>query len=354
MRIRDLAGAGPGILKTGASNSIADVLGVKVGHCTIEGQTGGPGEPAEIRTGVTAVVPHSGNLFRAPVPAAVHIINGFGKAIGLAQLVELGLLETPILLSNTLCAGRVADSLTGFMLDLDPEIGDRAPTVNPVVAECNDGFLNTIRTRTICDRHVREALEAASTHVAEGAVGAGTGMVCFGWKGGIGTSSRVVETEERVFTVGVLALTNFGRPSDLAMLGVPVGRLISPGPAHEEPPAGSVVVVLATDAPLDSRQLGRVARRCEAGLARTGSFHSHGSGDFVIAFSTRADGTFMRDSGPWLDPLFRAAAEATEESVYNSLLTAKTTTGRLGRVVYGLGERAGRLRALLDTRTDSH
>lgn len=347
MRIRDLA-PGPWLQPCGLLNQITDVPGVRVGHASVVGPCEANGRAGYACTGVTAVIPQPGNLFRHPVTAAVHVINGFGKAIGLTQVGELGRIETPIILTNTLCAARAADALVGYMLEQDPDIGLGSPTVNPVVLECNDGYLNSIRVRAIDETHVRKALETAAERFDQGAVGAGTGMTAFGWKGGIGSASRRIQAASGECVLGILALTNFGRSQDLCILGVPVGRSISPSSMPETGAAGSVVVVLATDAPLDARQLARVARRCETGLARAGSYHFHGSGDFVVAFSTagRAE-HWVDDSGPWLDPFFRAAADATEESVYDSLLAADTTLGRDGHSARSLSEMAEQLQIML-------
>jgi D-aminopeptidase len=314
------------------------VAGVGVGHATLFSEEGaGPA----VRTGVTAVLPHDGDLFREKVPAAVHVINGFGKAVGLSQVAELGVVETPIVLTNTLAVGAGFDGLVEHALRANEEIGRTTGTVNPVVAECNDWRLNDIRGRHVRAEHVLEAIAAASTGCpAEGAVGAGTGMVCFGWKGGIGTASRSLDDVAGGAVVGALALANFGRPEDLTVCGVPAGRVLDfsePGP--EGPGAGgSCVLVLATDAPLGARQLGRLARRAQSGLARTGGISEHGSGEYAIAFSTasrvphwpEADvvpARELREDGPLFDVLFAAVEEAVEEAILNALFTAETVTG---------------------------
>lgn len=344
MRVRDLA-QGIWLQPPGSFNQITDVPGVRVGHASIAG----PQQSGYACTGVTAVIPHAGNLFRRPVTAGVHVINGYGKAIGLAQLEELGKIETPVILTNTLCVGRAADALVGYMLEEDPDIGLGSPTVNPMVLECNDGYLNSIRDRFIGEHHVLRALQDATDRFEQGAVGAGTGMVAFGWKGGIGSSSRRVQVGSSSYILGILVLTNFGRSEDLSVLGVPVGRFLKPADPPGTGAGGSVVVILATDAPLDARQLTRVARRCEVGLSRAGGYHFHGSGDFAVAFSTAEHHEPPQDdSGHWLDPFFRAAADATEESVYDSMLTAATTAGRDGHVVHGISERAKQLREVLE------
>ena len=338
-------------LPTGRHNAITDVPGVLVGHVTL--WTGDrPLHPGEgpVRTGVTVVRPHGGNLFREKVRAAVHTINGFGKPCGFEEVRELGVIEAPIALTSTLNVGLVADGLVRYAVRASPEIGVRTSTVNVVVGECNDGFLNDIQGRHVRAEHVWEALgTAAEGPVAEGAVGAGTGTTCFGWKGGIGTASRVVPPEGGGFVVAALVQSNFGRPQDLVICGVPVGR-------HVQPPAargtlagerGSVMIVLATDAPLDSRQLRRLCARAAVGLARTGSHHGHASGDFVIAFSvahrilhppqtvTRSE-TVVADEGRAMQWLFPAVAESVEEAVINSLCRAETVTGRDGHTRHAL------------------
>jgi D-aminopeptidase len=330
-RARDL-GVKPGVFPPGALNAITDVAGVRVGQTTvIEGDS--------VRTGVTAILPHGGNLFTDRVPAALHVGNGFGKITGVTQLRELGELETPILLTCTLCVWKAADALVGWMLE-QPGMSN-VRSINPVVAETNDGTLNDVRDRPITPAHVRAALAAASTGpVAEGSVGAGTGTVAFGWKGGIGTSSRVLPKSLGGWTVGVLVQTNFG--GILQVLGAPVGRELgqyafkrdaeSPGERGD----GSCVMVVATDAPLSDRNLERVAARAIMGLARTGSSASNGSGDYVLAFSTsdkvrrRYDAARLETEELANEPmsgLFEATVEATEEAIYNSLFEATTTTG---------------------------
>lgn len=337
-RARD-AGVVIGTLPTGPRNAIVDVEGVAVGHVTLD-----PGD-GSIRTGVTAILPHGGDLFRERVPAAIHVANGFGKLLGATQVQELGELETPILLTGTLGVWRAADAMVGWLLSR-PGM-EEVRSINPVVGETNDGFLSDIRARPLRPEHVVRALESASTEdVSEGAVGAGAGTVAFGWKGGIGTSSRVVQAAGRRYTVGVLVQSNFG--GDLVIAGVPVGRHL-PDPAEVAaeagaPPAdgdGSIMIVVATDAPLDARQLRRLAMRAVSGLARTGASMSNGSGDYVIAFSTaresrrgtaaavEAPATLANDA---MTPLFVAVAEATEEAIVNSLFRAVTVRGHRGIV----------------------
>ncbi len=338
-------------LPPGPWNAITDVAGVQVGQTTVSFGAGAlaPGKgPA--RTGVTVILPHGGNLFRDKVAAAVHTINGYGKACGFEQVRELGEIETPIALTNTLNVWRVADALVDHALALNPDIGIHTSTVIPVVGECNDGYLNDIQGRHVTANHVRAALAAAATGpVAEGAVGAGTGTTCYGWKGGIGTASRVTPAAQGGFALGALVQTNFGRAEDLRVGGVPLGRVLRP-PQPPLPERGSVMVVLATDAPLDARQLHRLCVRASAGLARTGTTVGHGSGDFAIAFSTTrriaheghapdalvTQVPAIADEGLVLDGLFLAVVEAVEEAVLNSLCAAETTTGRDGHVRYGL------------------
>ena len=281
--------------------------------------------------------------------AAAHVLNGFGKTCGLVQLEELGCLETPIALTNTLCVGRVADALvTHALREAERDGLDLPGTINPVVGETNDGRINNIRARSIGERDVLDAIDAAGTDFAHGAVGAGRGTVCFGLKGGIGSSSRLVEIGGATYTLGVLVQSNFGRMPDLAVCGEPIGRRIAGKLAvTEEPERGSVMVVVATDAPLSSRQLGRVIRRATVGLVRCGSYMGHGSGDVFIGFTTA---NYMSDSANGmplglqvlpeaaLDGLFRACAEATEEAVLDSLLAAEPMRGLDGTFYHSLSE----------------
>lgn len=362
------AGVVVGIFESGAQNAITDVAGVRVGQATIHQE--------RVHTGVTAILPHDGNLFRSRVPAAIVVGNGFGKLLGVTQVRELGELETPILLTCTLCVWKAADAMVEWLL-AQPGM-EEVRSINPVVGETNDGGLNDIRARPIMAQHVVQALEsAAAGPVAEGAVGAGAGTVAFGWKGGIGTSSRVVPQAYGGYTVGVLVQSNFG--GVLTINGAPVGvelgkysfqRAVEaerpresnreanrsrspassrgghPSAAAEQAgaasyvdrdgftPDGSIMMVVATDAPLDARNLERLAQRALVGLARTGATMSNGSGDYVIAFSTAASvrreadaptprpGAFL--SNDVMSPLFQAVAEATEEAIYNSLFRATT------------------------------
>lgn len=342
-RARDL-GIAPGIFQPGQYNAITDVADVKVGQTTVwEGDS--------IRTGVTVILPHAGNVFRERVPAAIVVANGFGKLLGVTQVQELGELETPIALTCTLCVWRVADAMVGYLLAQPGMEGVRS--INPVVGETNDGFLNDIRARPVRPEHVVEALQSASGGaVAEGAVGAGTGTQAFGWKGGIGTSSRVLPEELGAWTVGVLVQSNFGGVLQIlgAPVGVELGRYIFrdqvEGVGNEgnegDPGDGSIMVVVATDAPLSHRNLERLASRAVLGLARTGAPGTNGSGDYVIAFANaqsvrrqageRAPRTISDLPNDAMSALFQAVVEATEESVYNSLFKAVTVTGHRGTV----------------------
>jgi D-aminopeptidase len=327
-------GIAPGTLRPGPLNSITDVLPVRVGQTTvIEGDS--------VRTGVTAIVPHPGNLFLERVPAALYVGNGFGKLVGSTQLTELGELETPILLTCTLCVWKAADALAEYLLE-QPDMAD-VRSINPVVGETNDGLLNNIRQRPITSDHVRRALGRASRSVVEGSVGAGTGTIAFGWKGGIGTSSRVVPISDTTRTVGVLVQSNFG--GDLHILGVPVGRALGRDGVQQRQDlpgrGGSIMIVVATDAPLSDRNLQRLAARALLGVGRTGSTMANGSGDYVISFSTNSqvrrrsvETTRMsRELGnEAMSELFHAVIEATEEAIYNSLFMANTATSRKARV----------------------
>jgi D-aminopeptidase len=308
-----------------------------------------------VRTGVTAIRPHPGNPYTAKVRAAAHVLNGFGKTTGLEQIRELGTLETPILLTNTLNVWKAADGLVEWMLSLNPYIGiSTRGTVNPVVGECNDGYLNDIQGRHIGAAGVVEALDTASPHpVVEGNFGGGTGVMSYGFKAGIGSASRRLPEQAGGYTLGVLVQANFGRRHQLTILGKPVGLWLDdwlpPGPSSEPdaPERGSCMIVAATDAPLSSRQLGRLARRAPLGLARTGSVSGPGSGDYVIAFSTSE--FLTGEAGPpvrkaavladeWVvfGHLIQAIVEATDEAVLNSLVAAQTMRGRDGHTAQAL------------------
>ena len=330
-----------GSLPCGPRDSITDVGGVTVGHATIN--------RGDVHTGVTVVRPCEGPvLARRPV-AAAHVLNGFGKTCGLVQVSELGCLETPIALTNTLCVGRVADALVTHALREAGESGLPLPTtVNPVVGETNDGRINDIRNRSIGEEDVLAAIGAAGPDFTRGAVGAGRGTVCFGLKGGIGSASRLARVDERDYIVGVLVQSNFGRMPDLMVEGKPVGRRIAEElGAVDRPERGSIMVVVATDAPLSSRQLGRVVRRATVGLVRCGSYMGHGSGDVFVGFTTansmgaeRGQGLVRLDclAEEGLDPLFRACAEACEAAVLDSLMEAEPMRGLDGTIYHSLRE----------------
>ena len=329
-RARELFPARLGVLTPGPLNAITDVEGVLVGHTTLH-------EGSSVRTGVTAVLPHAGNLWQERVPAGLSVANGFGKLIGATQVQELGELETPIILTNTLAAARAADALIGWTLGL-PGNG-HVTTVNPFVGETNDSLLNDIRRPSVQGVHVLDAIAGArGGSVAEGAVGAGTGTVAFGLKGGIGTSSRRLPAGEGGYTVGALVQSNYGGVLDFAGL-----RHSAPG-SRTSNPDGSIMIVLATDAPLSDRNLRRLAARGHAGLARTGSAFSNGSGDYSVAFSVSeqvrrvAGGAALSAGLPdaQVSGLFLAAIEATQEAILNSLTKAVDTVGHNGRLVRAL------------------
>jgi D-aminopeptidase len=331
-RARDI-GLITGILSPGKWNAITDVKGVKVGHSTLlQGDS--------VRTGVSVIIPHEGNLFQEKVPAAIFVGNGFGKAIGTTQIVELGNIETPIALTNTLNAPLIANGLISYMLQLPGN--EEVRSINPIVGETNDGYLNDIRGRYVKEEHLLQALLSASTGmVDEGCVGAGTGTLCLGFKGGIGTASRVLPQAQGGYTVGVLVQSNFG--GILTMNGAPVGREMNNFYMAADTPYtvdGSCMIIIATDAPLSSRNLERLARRSFLAFGRVGSFSSNGSGDYSIAFSTHPQVRIRRDvqglplapelSNDDMSPLFLAVVEATEEAIYNSMLKATNTTGHRG------------------------
>ncbi|MGZ5554997.1 MAG: DmpA family aminopeptidase [Candidatus Aminicenantales bacterium] len=348
-RAREL-GLVVGVLPPGPLNAITDVAGVKVGQVTlIEGK--------DVRTGVTAILPHGGNIFQDKVPAGISVANGYGKLTGVTQVEELGTLETPIILTNTLSVPTAADALIDWTLGLPGN--EKVASVNPVVGETNDGWLNDIRGRHVMKAHILEAIRAASGGpVAEGAIGAGTGTTCFDYKGGIGTSSRRLPESRGGFTVGVLVQTNFG--GVLTIRGVPFDKKDAGGSAAAAAgnPSGdgSCMIVVATDAPLDARNLKRLAKRALLGIARTGGYFSNGSGDYAIAFSTAESVrvanrstertqtvTLLRDDA--VSPLFQAAAEAAEEAILNSLFKAVRIEGKDGHVAEPLP--LERVRALL-------
>ncbi len=323
-----------GIMETGQYNAITDVSGIKVGHFTlIAGDS--------IRTGVTAILPHEGNIFQEKLPAAIYVANGFGKLIGYTQVEELGELETPIILTNTLSVPVAAEALIDYTLKMKGN--EQIQSVNPVVGETNDGWLNDIRGRHIRKEHIQQAIERATAGpVIEGAVGAGTGTVCFGFKGGIGTASRRLPKNKGGYTIGVLVQTNFGGALQIA--GIPIGEELKGKKVYQENPDGSCMIVVATDAPLDSRNLKRLAKRSILGLGRTGGISSNGSGEYVIAFSTAKEVRISAQTTQKLlsqqilrneevSPLFQAVIEATEEAILNSLFTATSMQGYGGHQV---------------------
>ena len=327
-----------GRLPRGPLNKISDVPGVTVGHCTL---ADGP-----VQTGVTALLPHPGDIFHDKVMAESHVINGFGKTTGLVQIDELGTLETPILFTNTLSVGTASTALVRYMLERCPDICETTGSVNPVVCECNDSGLNDIRGLHVTEEHVFAALADCRADFAEGAVGAGRGMRCHGLKGGIGSASRCVELDGRLYTIGALVLSNHALFEDLMVAGIPVRTLLDERvPPHED--KGSIITVLATDIPLSERQLRRLCRRALVGLSRTGSYCGNGSGEIVLAFTTanrvphyaeKQILTFGMVQDDAINPLFRAVAECVEESVLSSLLHAETVTGKGGRTVRSLAE----------------
>jgi D-aminopeptidase len=342
-RAREL-GVAIGALPAGPLNAITDVPGVRVGHCTVS--WGGPDLPSgsgPARTGVTAVLPHGEGLWRRRVIAGAHVANGAGALVGLSAVREWGLLETPILLTNSQSVGAAYDAAVRWMMEREPGAGIEDAVV-PMVGECDDSLLNDMRGMHVKEEHVRAALDTAEAGpVTEGCVGAGTGMVCYEFKGGIGTSSRVVEACGRPFTVGVLTLTNFGLRRRLTVDGVPVGREIGDllPLEHRE---GSCIVVLATDAPLTARQCARLAQRTSLGLAVTGSYASDGSGEIMLAFSTaqhlpRTSASLLTlesVANDQIGGLFEAAVDATAEAVVDSLCTAETAVGRDGQTAHAL------------------
>lgn len=333
-----------GVLPEGELDSICDVPGVAVGHSTLT--------DGALQTGVTVLRPHAGDPFQDKVPAAATILNGFGKSTGLIQVQELGLLETPIALTNTFGVGTVANAQIRHAVAANPEIGRGMATVNPLVFECNDGYLNDIQALAVQEAHYTEALSRAGTQFEQGAVGAGRGMSSFSFKGGIGSASRMASLPSgSTYTVGALVLSNFGRLPNLIVAGRPFGRRLAEqkkkepdaAPTGEQatvvPEKGSIILILATDAPLDSRQLRRLSLRAGAGLARTGSVYGHGSGDIALAFSTAYTVPHLPERDmpavamlheACIDPLFEAAAEAVEQAIVAALWHAESVTGRDG------------------------
>ena len=335
-RIRDF-GIVPGRLETGKRNKITDVPGVKVGHCTVKTE--------ENHTGITVIVPGADNAFAQKYTAAAYVHNGFGKSAGLVQVEELGTLETPIALTNTLNVGKVHDALVDYMVEQCERDGVELTSMNPVVGECNDASLNKITERVIGIPEVRAAIDGACRDFEEGDVGAGKGTTCFGMKGGIGSASRLVELDGKTYVVGVLVQSNFGKTKHFVLDGKPMGELLSGKIEEARKDEGSIMMVVGTDLPVSDRQLKRIIRRAGVGLSRCGSFMGHGSGDIMLGFSTgnvyrkeedRAVIPAAVMNEAMLDDVFEAAAEATEEAVLNSLAAAHTVTGYKGNTRYSL------------------
>ena len=328
----------PSRYSSGKLDLISDVPSVTVGHTTLRS--------GDINTGVTAVLPHEGNIFREKLIAGASVINGFGKSMGIIQLQELGTLETPIIMTNTMSIGTAYTALARYMMFRNSDIGVSTGTVNCMITECNDGRLNDIRGFHVTEEHVLHAVETASAEFDEGAVGGGTGMRCFGLKGGIGSASRILKIGGSQHVIGSLVMTNFGRSGDLIVGGKRIEQMSAAGRAMPaDPDRGSVIVVIATDIPLSSRQLTRVSRRSMISLGRTGSFCGNGSGDIAIAFSTAnriphypetdiLDLKFLSDS--CMDSIFDASVEAVEEAVISSLYHAETVTGIRNTTVQSL------------------
>ncbi|HEY8363620.1 MAG TPA: P1 family peptidase [Tissierellaceae bacterium] len=328
-----------GSIPTGKNNSITDVKGVKVGHKTLNN--------GNIKTGVTAVVPHEGNIFKEKLIAACHVINGFGKSTGLVQIEELGTLETPIILTNTLSVGTAHEALVRYMLENNDDIGDTTGTVNPVICECNDGEINDIRGLHVKKEDVFDAIKSADVEFEEGNVGAGTGMICYDLKGGIGSSSRVIELDDKEYTIGVLVLSNFGSLEDFVLNGEHIGPKLKEkiGQLEKREDKGSIILILATDIPLSSRQLKRVIKRVYPGISRTGSYTGNGSGEIVIGFSTANIIKHYEESDiinikvineNKINKIFKATVEATEEAILNSMICSNSTVNRKGKTIYSL------------------
>ncbi len=325
-----------GKLKKGPNNLITDVKGVRVGHCTINKN--------KVKTGVTAILPHEGNIFKEKVMASSCVINGFGKSMGLIQIEELGTVETPIIMTNTLSVGTAANGLIKYMLEQNNDIGAVTGTVNCIITECNDGRLNDIRGLHVREEHVYEAIKNAAEIFEEGAVGSGTGMCCYGLKGGIGSSSRVITLDNIEYTVGAIVMSNFGRRGDLIINGEKVGEKIEKADISDME-KGSVIIVIATDIPLSERQLKRVSKRSIVGLGRTGSYLGNGSGDICISFTTANKIKHYSDTDiidikmvddNKLDNIFKAVIETVEESVISSLYHGETTVGVNGNEIKSL------------------
>ena len=339
-KIRDY-GINIGNLPIGKNNSITDVEGVRVGHKTLD--------DGKVKTGVTAIIPHEGNIFKEKLIAASHVINGFGKSTGLMQIDELGTIETPIILTNTLSVGKAHESLVRYMLEDNEDIGRTTGTVNPIICECNDGKINDIRGLYIEQEHIYEAIDNAKTIFEEGSVGAGRGMMCYNLKGGVGSSSRILEIDNTKYTLGTLVLSNFGALEDFVLNGDHLGKdiieKIENYVSLED--KGSIIIILATDIPLSSRQLKRVIKRVYPGISRTGSYTSNGSGEVAIGFSTANRVNHYEEKGiinisiineEKINDIFKAAVEATEEAILNSLVCSNRTLDREGKIVHSLKE----------------
>lgn len=327
-----------GKLKKGPMNLITDVAGIKVGHVTLN--------DGVIKTGVTAILPHGGNIFKEKVMASSSVINGFGKSMGIIQIEELGNIETPIIMTNTLSIGTAASGLVKYMLEQNEDIGSTTGTVNCIVTECNDGTLNDIRGLYVKEEHVFEAINNATEDFEEGSIGSGTGMSCLGLKGGIGSSSRIVVLDKKEFTLGAIVMANFGRRGELVINGEKVGERIEKEESFEKE-KGSIIIVIGTDIPLSERQLKRVSKRAVIGLGKTGSHLGNGSGDICISFTTANKIKHYSDTNiidikvvddNIIDSIFRAAIESVEEAVISALYHAKTTVGMDGNVRKSLRE----------------
>lgn len=328
-----------GSLPNGPRNTITDVPGVQVGHATVD--------TPRHKTGVTVIMPPQSNPFTHKLVANAHVVNGFGKSVGLMQLQEVGYLETPIALTNTLNVGLVSDAMVEYMVDISQRDGVQVQSINPVVCECNDSELSDIQKRAVNKAHLLSAISRAGADFAQGDVGAGKGTICCGVKGGIGSASRMVTLDGNPYHIGVLVQSNFGSTADLVFCGKHIGPALAARMKEAAAPTdkGSIIIALATDIPLSHRQLGRVLRRCGLGLAHAGSFGGHGSGDIVVGFTTAGPAptesqlvptTILNENA--IDPVFRAAAEATEEAILHSMLAAGPVTGYRGNTVPALGQ----------------
>lgn len=324
-------------MKKGRKNSITDVAGITVGHQTIKSE--------QFQTGVTAIFPHQGELFKEKVAAAVYVANGFGKGTGLLQVEELGTLESPIVLTNTFAVGTAMNALFRYSINRNKEIGDTSGTVNPLILECNDGEINDIRGMAITEKDVEVAMQSAKSDFEEGVVGAGTGMRCYQLKGGIGSASRILTFSGKEYTLACLVLTNYGQLRDLKLAGYPVGIDIAEYYQEKDTKEkGSVITILATDIPLSSRQLKRICKRATVGITRTGAFVGSDSGEITLAFSTQQK--FQQSTAEfsshqilneeYIDELFRAVADMVDEAVLHSLVKSKATKTRNGKAIYNL------------------